>query len=482
MLSLFLFPFVHYLFEFILKIKPFKSSININHPLCISFGIIFFFGFLVWLAMYPGMYGYDAVNQVKSLLNGAINNHFSVIYSYILGFFIKTSMYFNWSHETAIALYSMTQLILMSFGSSIICTYIYNSTKNIRIYIISLFIYTMLLPYKLLAISTCQDVLFGLCFSMIFLLLLHMIIKNEYKNYSVILLILLLCLFRNNGVYCVLFTLFTSVCLFKRVNKKIIIILFLPMVLYYIITGPVYSIFNIVKVQNNSIKEMSSIPGQQLTLAYIKNRNDFSDKDIDTLQMYYGDLDELTSKYFPSISDETKSRLKTELVRKNYKDYIYFWLRIGFKSPRAYMEAFLLNNLSLWYPFKIFPDERMYHPLIEYRSLSYQYNCHDTEYTIINKPILKSYDNYIKDYITNYKWKNIPIINIFYSPGFYFILTLLVLFIILYKKQYIYLIPLSLIVGLYITLFLAPVILYRYIFPVVCCTPLYSLLLLNKKH
>ena len=81
-----IFPFIIYSLNIIKKIKKNDDFKITKKRKIIIFSIIFFFGFLVFLATYPGVYGYDAGYQIMEVLNKNVQltTHFSVIYSYFL--------------------------------------------------------------------------------------------------------------------------------------------------------------------------------------------------------------------------------------------------------------------------------------------------------------------------------------------------------------------------------------------------------------
>ena len=86
-------------------------------------------------------------------------------------------------------------------------------------------------------------------------------------------------------------------------------------------------------------------------------------------------------------------------------------------------------------------------------------------------------EKYFKEVLNENKWQKIPVISSICSMGNYFVFGLFLIVLILYRKKYKYLIPISIYVGIYITLFLSPVALYRYVYSIVISIPLLTLIL-----
>lgn len=488
-LSVMILPISYNIFEYLSNIKIIKK-IEANKKLyIISFLIIFIAGFLVFLAMYPGMYGYDAIFQINKVRNNAMDTHYSVIYCYYLNFFTQIADFFGKGHRFAIALYSLTQLIIMSSISSYVCYYIVKKSKSFIAYLIALLFYVLLLPYKIMVVSTAQDVLFAGVFVLVFINLLEYITNNDYskkkiKNIIMGCLIILLCLLRNNGLYALIILILTFMLLRIKDYKYLLISIIIPILIFKIISGPVYKKIGVdlSKNEDNTIKEMSSIPGQQLARAYSRHKKNFGIQNKKELKKYYGELNiiEKNAYDYPSISDEIKAKLNTEYVKKDKIKYLIYWIHVGIKYPCDYIDAFGIQNLGLFYPFKHYYDSRMFHPLIEYRSLNEKKFTEESDkyYTLNNKSKFKEYDDYIRNNIQKNDWQNIPIVSLLYNLGFYFIYTILIIMMVIYKKRYQLFYPLGIIIGLYLTLFLAPVALYRYVFPIICVSPLYMYIII----
>jgi len=290
----------------------------------------------------------------------------------------------------------------------------------------------------------------------------------------------MLCLLRNNGLYAILFVI-PFLLIIKGKEKIMAITSFIiPLIIYKIITGPIYGTLDI-KSENDGIKEALSIPIQQLSRVYVYNKDAFNKQDIETFKKYYNDIEGLESyKIWPSLSDAQKNHINKEAVKEDLIGYIKFYIKIGIKDTKDYIDAFLLNSLGIWLPNKTYPDTRMYHPLIEYDMTPVNESINSEFIGIERDSKFPIYEKLLNWLVKESNWQKIPVFSTVYTLGFYFLCNMFMIGIVIMRKQWKLLIPTSLIVGLYITIILAPVALFRYCFPIIMCTPLVFVIIINK--
>lgn len=478
-------PFFILLLDFKIKEKNdnrIKSKIFIK-----SFLVLWAFGFVSWLALFPGGYDYDAPAQLVQFMNPnySVTTNFSVLFSSVEYLIVSLGYKIFNSYQIAIGIFTLLQMTIVSLITAYTCCFIYkNSNYNKLLFYLTICFYALFPFHLLLQISCVQDTLFS-CSILIFAISLYKLIsKSEIEKKDILILILsgiLVTLFRNNGIYVILFTLLASIVLiilFKiKINQKIYFISLLSIIIFYYL----YSLFLLPAlgvIKGNTIKEMSSIPSQQLARVYNYNKKVFSDKQLKELNKFYPNCDFSTYKIRQSISDSIKMCIDQEYTKNHIKDYAKLYISIGSKDIKNYTVAFLINTYGFWYPNKSYPDERIYHPYIEYKvSTPSMFSKDLIEIKRSSKiPILEKYFNNVLD---QNKWQKIPLLSTICSMGTYFILVLFTLLLSLYKKEYKFLVPLMIYVGVYITLFLAPVALYRYVYSIAISIPLLILFLIK---
>lgn len=488
-LSVSIFPLNYLLLKYVDKFKIQKSdNINYKKIFVITFLIILFFNFLVFLALYPGEYGYDAGFQIMEILEKdvQITSYFSLLFSFILAKVVNLGKVLFGSYQVGFGIYCFLQMTFLSYVATKITVFCVKRIPNKIIYFINVLFFSFFPLYTLMSISAAQDSVFAGLFCLIILNVIELIEnkdywKNKLKPISLGILIFLLCLIRNNGFYCILISIPFIFLACK--NKKVVVLLIfiIPLFAYKIYSGPVFNILGVTKT--DTFREMLSIPSQQFARVYNYNLKVFSKEELKQLKKFYPQIDDF--KYYTyrqSIADPTKSVLNNKYVKSNLKDYISLWTSNGVKDPENYVEAFLLNSLGFWYPNKNYNDDRMYHPYIEIEMMdAAKWNPRYVQIKRESKfPI---YEKILNITIGKNAWKRIPIISTIFTTGTYFIIFIFLFLLTILRRNFKYMLPISIILGLYATLFLSPVALFRYCFPIIMVSPLMiNLILYQKKN
>lgn len=486
-LSVSIFPLNYLLLKYIDEFKIQKSdNINYKKIFVITFLIILFFNFLVFLALYPGEYGYDAGFQIMEILEKdvQITSHFSLLFSFILAKVVNLGKVLFGSYQVGFGIYCFLQMTFLSYVATKITVFCTKRIPNKIIYFINVLFFSFFPLYTLMSISAAQDSVFAGLFCLIILNVIELIEnkdywKNKLKPISLGILIFLLCLIRNNGFYCILISIPFIFLACK--NKKVVVLLIfiIPLFAYKIYSGPVFNILGVTKT--DTFREMLSIPSQQFARVYNYNLKVFSKEKLKQLKKFYPEINDF--KYYTyrqSIADPTKSVLNNKYVKSNLKDYISLWTSIGVKDPENYVEAFLLNSLGFWYPNKNYNDDRMYHPYIEIEMMdAAKWNPRYVQIKRESKfPI---YEKILNIAIGKNAWKCIPVISTIFTTGTYFIIFIFLFLLTILRRNFKYMLPISIILGLYATLFLSPVALFRYCFPIIMVSPLMINLILYQK-
>lgn len=121
----------------------------------------------------------------------------------------------------------------------------------------------------------------------------------------------------------------------QKNKRKFLCATIVSLIIYRIIFGTIYDLLG-VKKDNDSIKEMASIPSQQIARVYAYNSNVFDEEDLTNLKFFYNDLNGLMSSAIknPCIADNTKKRLNIDSVENEKIKYLKFWIKIGFKDKK----------------------------------------------------------------------------------------------------------------------------------------------------
>lgn len=481
-ISITLIPIVMSLLSIEIKEKKQVTKRNMFFKI---FLVIWIFGIIAWLSLYPGGYDYDAPVQLRQFMNPAykVNTHFSVLFSYLEYLIVSLGYKIFGNYQAAIGLFTFLQMTIVSLVTSYSSYFIYKESRNNKVLLLISVTFFSLFPFHLLLqISCVQDTLFAssiLIFAISIYKFINRTSNNKFDALSLIISGILATLFRNNGIYIIIFLLIISILIcfiFKiKINKKIYFTNLIVIIsFYYIYASLILPALGVIK--GDSIREMSSIPSQQLASVYNYNKNTFSNKELKLLNEFYPNCDFSIYTINQLISDNQKSCLNEKYTKTHIKKYAELYISIGKKDLKNYTKAFLLNTYGFWYPNKSYPDYRMFHPYIEYKISTPSIFSSDFIEIKRNSKI-SIIEKYFKEVLNENKWQKIPVISSICSMGNYFVFVLFLIVLILYRKKYKYLIPISIYVGIYITLFLSPVALYRYVYSIVISIPLLTLIL-----
>ena len=468
-----------------LRLKPERVKYNAK----VIFGIILVFNLLVWLALFPGMYGYDSVYQTRQFLEGGVlGTHYSVLYSYVLYLFAS----FGW---VGYAILICLQIFGMTYVETRITTFVARKIrKQWAVYIIPGF-YILQTMVKILIVSSCQDTIFGGLFALIMIHLIELADNTEKylakKRNLVVLpaMIFLMMAIRNNGFYVIVAVGVIGMIILRKYWRKVWIIFILPIMVYEIYTGPMFDLIGVAK-DTDAIKEMNSIPAQQIARAFYEYPEKYSVGEKEELGKWFRNTDQMIQSYKkdPGVSDGRKNYTQTDYIKEHPLGYLKFWLKVGIKSPGSYVEGMMLTNMGYYYPWKSWNDVRQRHPLIETTAtITEAGQIERGGIVIAEKSILGGYKRFLRAYVGDIKNINGVIIwpqmlmSVILQPGRYFVAFVIVAAVCMIRRKWRTLLPLGLVAGLYITLLLSPVVLFRYVFPVVLSAPLMGVMLFRQK-
>ena len=479
-IKIFLFFWLIYIIiEYILTfLSAFKAKSNFRltkKQKILIFCIILTSNFLIWLALFPGIYGWDSARNMYDEISGDMTSHWSVMLGYIFTWLMNLGKTIFGDYQFGLAICMFLQMLIMSLIYTRIILFVTEISKNKTMTIASLCFFVLILQMGAMTVYSTQDTLFGGIFALIFIEFYKLSHNPNYweKKRTIIYFIILgtlLCLCRNNGVYVLIITTITAIILGNR-KTSTILIMATPIVAWYIVSGPIYDIIGI--ADGSTEREIASIPSQQIAKVYTEEHSKLDDETIKGISYFYG-KPELLFNYTktPEKADSTKRNLSNEKLKKEVGRYFNLWFNLGIKYPKKYAEAFLLNSLGAWYPNKKFDDPRASINYLEYR-MSNLWEKEKFEWTKIERNSqFPLYEKLLNSIILQNNWQNIPIIASFSSIGFYFIILTFSCIIVIYNKRKVLLIPLSLGVGLYITVFLAPCVIFRYCYPVAVILPI----------
>lgn len=420
-----------------------------------------------FLNYYPGITSYDTNYQ---LMQGygvqPYSNHHPVLHTLIITTIVKIGYAMTNSYNFGIALCAIIQMLACSITFSFVIYYM--AKRNIHTIIKTItFLFFAFVPFvPQFSIAIWKDVPFTLCMVWFVIAIIDMVtgeeklLKSIKYNILFMLLITLLMFFRNNGVYIIILTLPFLIWGKRKYWKRLLFLFLLPIVIYYVITGPIYSKLNIEK---SSPKEMLSIPMQQMARIVTYRSEELSQEDKEVIAQYIP-IERVAELYNPTISDPIKNLFNDGTFRQNKLNLVKLYIKLALKFPGETLEALVGNTYGYYYP-----------EVVTYSVATGTYTSpfENEQFMDIHlDPIIKI--PFIDNMITAIYDKEIPIISLLANIGFTFWIFMLLITYCIYQKKYSCLLPYVPIVILYLTCLASPVSgELRYIYSMFTCLPLF---------
>lgn len=426
-----------------------------------SFFIVWCIIFIAWipylLMYFPGILTPDSISQLYQAhgLN-EITNHHPIIHTFLI--FIWTSIGVKFGSITAgVAFYSLFQMISMSAIFSY--TIYYMAKKNINFYIrLISFVFFAFFPINgIYSVTMWKDILFAGIVLLFIIQTFELITQKEYLNNRKNLIVLIIisigvALMRNNGYYAIILSYLSFIVFMKEHRKKLIVILLFVISSYSLYKGPLFSLLDI---KPGSTREALSVPLQHIARVHKYNRDDLNQEEKTLITSLFNEI-EIGDFYNPRLSDPVKNNFNDTYFENNKLFFLKTWIKMSFRFPMQLVESYLSNSFGYWYPDTTYwtvSTEMSENKLLEPNSLL---------------PNLKS--NIEK--INIYSPRNIPILSMFYSIGFSFLIMLTAIFICIINRYYKMILLFLPILFIWLTVTASPVYAeYRYIYSMIISVP-----------
>lgn len=437
-----------------------------------SWAFIFLCWLPVFLAAWPGVFVIDNVFQLKWYLEGTIIAHHPVLHTYLLGAVLDAGRRIFGTWEAGMCIFSLLQMIFLS--AVFAYTVKVMAARAGRICrLISVFFYA-LIPYNpVSAFTATKDTIFAGLFLLVLAGAYQVVCDPEgffqswKKILLYVLLVFLMCAFRNTGIYIFLFSLPTFLIVCRKYWKKVLVMGLAVILAWGIFTGPVYQLLD---VQKGSSAEMLSVPIQQMARAMVNAPAEFTAEQWEQTEKYMPDY----GSYAERVSDSVKDSFNAGLFEKDPMAFIKLWIDIGVKCPGVYAEAFFNTNIGFWNPFMKYPDTETYLVYIPYNSADpgewgpdWEGQAAPQQHSIL--PIL---DTFYYKMTEAGGYNRIPGMRFVYNIAVAFWLIIATAAVCIRKKAWNMAVPFFLLVGLWGTLMLSPVTVFRYGYPLIISIPL----------
>lgn len=334
-----------------------------------SRAVVLFLCYIPYLLTYwPGFIFSDSIRSLWQIFGLAPwNNHHPIAYTLFLKCCIKFAGFFGLSNTAGCAFYSVIQMALMSFGFSLLIQWLlqrinYSSKNLARLVHALLFGCFAFTPYiATYTIAMWKDPLFSIGIVVLTILLIDLIltdgtIVHKSKAWIPIYIcsLLFIVFFRGNGIVItgmLIIALFILAIRYYGTNKKFIsrnvylklgVLTGALTVTAIVITGPVYSHFNIIPSEP---AETLGVPLNQMARVVVYE-GDMSESDESYMNNLMP-LEQYASIYCPTCTDMLKSNenFNQEALKS---DFFSHWISMFIKNPGLYLESWMLQTFGYW--------------------------------------------------------------------------------------------------------------------------------------
>lgn len=463
------------------------------YVLCMS--VIFLCWIPVFLAYYPAVMAYDFNVQSLQASWGPpyFSDHHPIAHTLLVWicFVIGEAL---GSLQTGMAFYSIIQMLILSAALAYAVTFIYRLCRSIPATAASLLFFAIFPYNSILSVSVTKDVIFAAFFLVFMLLIME---RNFFpdrwadrRNKKLLNLLTFLdgfamLLFRNNAIYAFVAFSVIYVLLSKgRERLRIFILCTLiaisgKLALEGLVTYCGY-------FGKGSTSEMYSVPIQQFArVGYYHgylNGGDFDPETYEMVDKYVSH--EVWEGYNPPIADSAKiyvSAFQYEDAWETDMPAMWStWAKVGRRYPNEFIDAFLCLTNGYWFLDDVTWAENLGVGTEGRMGALFTFNASVSEAQpdgIPNESKFPALEGMLEELISNNSFYKIPVVSNLFKPAFYCWALIVCAFGFLYqrrKKAFIMTVFPLMYLG---TLFLGPVVIVRYIMPIMIFVPVLIVLL-----
>lgn len=439
-------------------------------------GIVFVLWIPTFLAFFPGAFVYDATDEYIQVITREFSMHHPLVHVLALGGIVHAAEYMGFGANLGIAVYTILQMAVCSGVIAYLICFLQRRGANKRLLLGTILFFGLFPVFPMYAVCSAKDTLFTSFFLLMAVLLWEYIIDDaDFFKRKYILFVAassMMMLLRNNGMYAYLVAVpVIGVCLFAgKTNRKSIIKFLTLMILSVVIYKGANECLKIAcHATDNEHQEILTVPIQQLARVYKYSPEVFTEDEKAVLYEVLPQNYLIT--YNARCSDVLKSGFNNENYEKNPERYRKLWFSILKRKPLVYLNAWLVNSYGYWYPdmiINVYGGNQMY----TYKYENSSYFGFETEPPGERHSLFPLYERFYRNVSLELFQQKVPVLSMFFSPGFIFVLVAWSIFGVMAKKEWKTISVFVPTILLWCTVLLGPTVLVRYVLILWCIIPL----------
>ena len=435
-------------------------------------GVIFLLYFVVFLAVYPGFFVYDAQEEYLEVVTRNFTTHHPLFHVLMMGGIVQLVYKLTGSVNLGIAAYTLFQMAVLAliFGY-FICKLKEHGLRKRGQWILTLYL-GICPPLVMFSLCSAKDGLFmGMLLIQVLLLLdlcgdIEAFFTNKKKLLLFTVSAILMMLFRHNGCYAFLvFLPFLAVFVKKKATGRKAG----RTLLYGVLLICLYLILNkglalATKASDGEHQEMLTVPIMQLARTYAYEPDAFSEEEREVLFRYLPE--DALQHYTPKVSDGVKISFSNTAYEENSGDFWKLWGKTLLHHPFSYVNAWLMTSYGFWYPDTVI-DVYRGNTVFTYTYEDSSYFGYEVEEPGVRTSFLPALNELYRRMSLTVFQQKVPFISMLFSPGFLFWCMMFGLgFLLNQKEQARYMeevLPFLLPILIFMTFLLGPTYLVRYV-------------------
>ena len=425
--------------------------------------VIFLCYLPVFLAVYPGFFVYDAMEEVNQVVTRNFSTHHPLFHVLLLGGVVQAGYKLSGSYNVGIAIYTLCQMAVMA-GIFAWSTEWLRKKGLSKAGQIVLCLYFGICPVLVMfSLCSAKDGLFtGMLF--ILLLLVKDLCEQPEKFWKskgrVIFLVLSatgMMLLRHNGFYAFLVFIPVLTVFLRRYWKRTLLSALAAVALYGMISA---GLTGVLHADHSENQEMLTVPIMQLARVYHYEKDALTQEELAQLYRYLPE--ESLERYTPKLSDMVKIGFGNEAFKQDKAGFIKLWLSLFAKHPSTYLNAWFMTSYGFWYPDTVI-DVYRGNQVFTFQYGDSSYFGYEVEQPGTRESKLPWLDQLYRKMSLEIFQQKIPVVSMLFSPGFLLWVMLFMVGGLWYGKRYEKVIPYALLILCWLTVVIGPTYLVRYV-------------------
>ena len=429
-----------------------------------SWGLILLCWLPCYIAFLPGIFAYDIPTQLRGISQGTLTADHPLLHTIIAWSCMVLGKAVS-SYTLGAVFYSLLQTLALSASFAACVAYLRWRGASLVLQAVSLAWFAFTPFHPLFAVNATKDVLFAACTVGYLLITAELLSQPEKYLKSVpfwlcyILSLIVMALMRNTGIY--VFLAFIPILVALLPGRRLLaLVLGIVCAVSFFTTQTVLS--GVLDVKEGRFTETLSVPLQQVArCAYDGVLNEDELAEVERFIPK-----EVWEKYSSRLADPVKNEIDRENLKDDFEGFMRLWIKLAFRHPGSYLDAFLGLNIGFWYPDMQYPDARTYHRYIETSIKSI-----NDEIVIEDYNLWPAVRTFYYSFSLETKFESIPIVALVFKPGIYFWATICLFGASLFYKKRVAGGILAFLLLSWLLQLLSPIALLRYAYPLMAALP-----------